>query len=154
MSIHCEKTTLGKLKRCNDLGTLGKISELVPPGSYKFRVAKLIDAVEADLQGMHKQHTALLKKYGVPAKDDKGNAVLTTVGAPPANVEKFNEEFGKLLETETTIPYEPVLWSRLGKEAQDKLTVGDVRLMGVLLVDDTEDTAPVPALASVPPDKK
>jgi hypothetical protein len=148
------KTTLGKLKRAYDLGVLGKITELIPPGSYKFRVAKLIDAVEDDLQGLHKQHRLLLEKYGIRSKDAEGNAVLTTVGAADDSVEKFNKAFEALLETETTIPYEPILWSKLGKEAQDKLTIGDVRLLGVLLADDTEDAAPSPQLVAVPSEKK
>lgn len=147
------KTTLGQLKNANDFRALSKVSDLIPPGSYKFRVAKLIDAVEADLKGLNKQHLELLKKFGVPGKDDKGNAVLTTTGASPENVEAFNNEFAKLLETETLVPYEPILWSKLGAAAQETLTVGDVRLLGPLLVDDTEILPPAAAAALEAPAK-
>ena len=151
------KTTLGQLKNANDARALAKVSDLIPPGSYKFRVAKLIDAVEADLKGLHKQHVDLLKKYGVPGKDASGQAMLTVVGAAPENIEAFNDAFGKLLETETLVPYEPILWSKLGTDAQEKLTVGDVRALGPLLVEDDAAPAPgapvAPVLASVPPAK-
>ena len=144
------KTTLGQLKIANDLKVLARVLDLVPPGAYKFRAAKLLDAVEADLKGVNKQHMELLKKYGVEGRDERGNKTLTTTGAKPEDVDTFNEEFDKLLESETTIPYEPILWSKLGAEAQEKLTVGDVLRLGPLLVDDTEaPTHPAPAAAAL-----
>ena len=42
-------------------------------------------------------------------------------------------------------------WSKLGEKAQETLTVGDVRMLGPLLVDDSETvSAPAAATPSIP----
>jgi hypothetical protein len=155
------KITLGQIDRANTSGTLSKVSDLIPPGAYKFRVAKLLDAVERELQASNKQRQALFKKYGKPGKDDKGkdNGTLTVVGIEPEALMAFNDALAALLVEETTIPYEPIIWGRLGPEAQEKLSVGDVRLLGPLLIEEDPNPAPAaaapapPALTSVPPAK-
>jgi uncharacterized protein YbaA (DUF1428 family) len=146
------KTTLAQVVVAFESGTVNNVCGVIPPGSYHFRVAKLVDAAEHDYKDYLKQKQALFKKYGVPQtveKDGKqvptGN--LTLIGATPENIMAFNDAMSALLDTETTIPYEPIIWSKLGDEAQKKLTVSDVRIMGPLLVEELEGA---PAAASAP----
>jgi hypothetical protein len=143
------KITLRQLEIANQTKALAAVSDLVPPGGYHFRVAKLLNAVEADLNGLAKQKQALFKKYGKPGvdKDGKDNGTLTLVGATPEQIMAFNDDMAALLDTETTIPYEPIIWSKLGEKAQEKLTINDVRALGALLVED-EAAAGLPVTRS------
>jgi hypothetical protein len=167
------KTTLGQIVTAFESGAIANVSAIIPPGRYHFRVAKLLDAAERDFKDFGKQRQKLFQKYGVPQtmlKDGKevptGN--LTLVGASLENVEAFNEKLLELLETETTIPYEPIAWTKLGIDESEKteipcphcnkpvklpaakgLTVNDVRALGPLLVEEEEETeSPPPAAAA------
>jgi hypothetical protein len=129
------KITLGQLVNAVRSGTLAKVAEQILPGAYNFRVAKLLDAVDAEMAGYGKQHQALFKKYGKPAKDDKGQDILSLAGVEPEIIMAFNDAMSELLAAETTIPYEPILWEKLGDKAQQALTIQDVRVLGPLLVE-------------------
>lgn len=144
------KITLGQIVAAFESGAIANVSAVIPPGRYHFRVAKLIDAVERDYKDFGKQRQALFKKYGVPqmvVKDGKevptGN--LTLLGATPENIQAFNDALLELIETETTIPYEPIIWTKLGEEAEKKITINDVRALGPLLIEEDPAAAPGPA---------
>jgi hypothetical protein len=134
--------TLGRLINAVQPGTLAKVSEQIPPGAYHFRVAKLLDAVDVEMTGYGKQQQALFKKYGIPGKGDKGQDILTLVGAPPEDIVAFNDAMGALLAVEVMIPYEPIIWEKLGEEAQKVLSIQDVRVLGPLLVETAADVTP------------
>lgn len=136
------KTTLGQLLAANDSGALKQIAETIPPGGYQFRVAKLLDFVEREILGFRKQNEALVKKYSTP--DDKGN--YTMIGASVENVQAFNAGMQELVDEEVIIPYEPILWAKLGEGGQSKLSIAHVRALGPLLV---ESDAPAHGLTSV-----
>jgi hypothetical protein len=138
------KTTLSKLILAANSQALAHVSACIPPGRYKFFAAKLIDAVQAELDGYNKQHNELIKKHGVPG--EKGT--ITLAGATPENVEAFFTAENELTATEVTIPYQPIEYVKLGKEADEKLTINDIRAMGPLLVEGDE---PAPAPAAEPP---
>jgi hypothetical protein len=140
------KITLGALVHAVQSKTLAKVAEQILPGAYGFRVAKLLDAVDAEMTAYGKQNQALFKKYGRSDKDAKGQDILTLAGTAPENFMAFNDAMNELLTAETTIPYEPILWSKLGEKAQQALTVQDVRLLGPLLVED-EAALTVPTTA-------
>jgi hypothetical protein len=133
---------LGTLVTAVQSGTLAKVAGLILPGAYNFRVAKLLDAVDAEMAGYGKQQQALFKKYGIPGKGDKGQDILTLVGATPENVVAFNDAMGALLAVEVMIPYEPIIWEKLGEEAQKVLSIQDVRVLGPLLVETAADVTP------------
>jgi hypothetical protein len=136
---------LNQLVHAVQSGTLAKVAEQIPPGAYHFRVAKLLDAVDAEIAGYNKQHQALFKKYGIPGKNDKGQDILTLIGVAPEASVAFNDAMNELLAAETTIPYEPIIWSKLGEKAQQALSIQDVRALGPLLVEDEAAlTAPTP----------
>jgi hypothetical protein len=172
------KITLGQIVAAFDPpfpggpSAVGNVSALIPPGRYHFRVAKLIDAAQKDYQGYMKQRQELFKKYGVPQmmmKEGKevptGN--LTLAGATPENIQAFNDALMSLLEEETTIPYEPIIYTKLGIDEDEKseipcphctkpvklppvqkgLSINDVRALGPLLV---EDEAAAAAVATAP----
>jgi hypothetical protein len=144
------KITLGQLSTAASSQALAHTSALIPPGSYQFRAAKLLDAVEKELEGIRKQNNALIKKYGVAQTVEKDGKQVPTgnismVDASPENVVAFNDAMTELLNSETTIPYEPIIWSKLGEEAQRKLTINDVRALGPLLVEELPGAEPAPA---------
>lgn len=145
------KIPLSQLAVAQQAQALAHIDALVPPGAYKFRVAKLLNAVEHELTEYTKQQRALVLKLGVAQKDAKGKPTggFSMAGASPENLEAFGKAMEELLNTETLIPYEPIVWSRLGEEAQAKLSVGDIRALGPLLTDDSDAAPPAPPLASV-----
>jgi hypothetical protein len=158
------KTTLGQLVTANESNALGNVSGLLPPGSYHFRVAKLIDAVDRELRDYTKQRNVLIKKYGVPVLVEKDgqqvpNGDITLKGASIDNTLAFNTALGELLALEVTIPYEPIIWAKLGldKPAEGpcphcgkpvkttpNLSINDVRLLGPLLVEDETALNPAP----------
>jgi hypothetical protein len=125
------KTTLGQLMAANQEKALAKVAEAIPPGGYHFCVAKLLDAVYKEIAGFNKQNQALVRKYGVVRED----ASISMVGASGENIEAFNDGIRELLELEVQIPYEPIVWAKLGEEAQKKLSVGDVQVLGPLLIE-------------------
>jgi hypothetical protein len=84
------------------------------------------------MRNFQKQNNDLIKKHGIV--DDKGQ--VSMIGAPTENVLAFNDAMSALVEEETTIPYEPIIWSKLGEDAHKKLTIADVRNLGTLLVED------------------
>ena len=142
------KTTLNQLVLAMQSGALTRVSETIPPGGYHFRVAKLLAAIDADLTNYQKQNQALVRKHG--KADEKGNISVTGVDA--ATLGKFNDAMADLLAQEVTIPYEPVIWSKLGEEAQKKLTIRDVHAMGPLMVETEEEAKAVmnpPTLTTV-----
>jgi hypothetical protein len=136
------KLTLGALVTAVQSGTLAKVAGLILPGAYNFRVAKLLDAVDAEMTGYSKQQQALFKKHGVPGKGDKGQDILTLVGATPENIVAFNDAMGALLAVEVMIPYEPIIWEKLGEDAHKVLSIQDVRVLGPLLVETAADVTP------------
>lgn len=147
------KITLGRLLGAVDSKAIANVSALVPPGSYHFRIAKLFDAIDREVTDFRKQNNALIKKFGVAEMRTEGNVSKLTgnismVGATPENITAFNDAMAELLAMETSIPYEPVIWSKLGEEAQKKLTINDVRALGPLLVED--DAALAAANAAAP----
>lgn len=135
------KTTLGQLYAADQRKALTKVAEIIPPGGYHFRVAKLLDAVAKEIVGFNKQNQALVKKYGVVHEDGS----IGMAGASVENIEAFNNGIHELLELEVQIPYEPIIWAKLGEEAQKKLSIGDVQLLGPLMVEEL----PVSTLTSV-----
>lgn len=164
------KMTLRQIDMANKTQSLAAVGNLVPPGSYQFRVSKLIDFVEAELKRLHKQTSALYRKYGVLTKDEKGTNVYTLAGVDVAKVDEFNLELEKLLDEEISIPYEPIVYTRLGPgEISDqscphcqkqiqvparKLTMHEVRFLGPLLVEDEAALVALvggPELVPVPP---
>lgn len=157
------KTTLGQIVIAFESGAVTNVSAIIPPGRYHFRVAKLLDAVERDFKDFGKQRQKLFQKYGVPqmtvGKDGKEVATgnLTLLGASLENITAFNEKLLELLETETTVPYEPIIWEKLGIDEVEKveiscphcskpvkapaakgLTVNDVRALGPLLIEEAD----------------
>jgi hypothetical protein len=137
------KLTLGRL--LNAIAALNKVADLIPPGAYFFRVAKLLDAVDAEVVGYNKQRTAIFKRYGIPGKGENGQETLTFIGAAPENVLAGSDALADLLNVETTIPCEPIIWTKLGEEAHKVLTIQNVRDLGPLMV---EDEAALVALAA------
>lgn len=143
------KTTLAQIAKAVESQALVHVGTLVPPGAYKFRVAKLLDAVEREYGNYIKQRNDLVKKYGVPQlveKDGKQVATgnISLLGASVENVLAFNDAMGALLDEVVPIPYEPIAWAKLGAEAE-KLTVADVSALGPLLIEEL----PITELASV-----
>jgi hypothetical protein len=136
------KLPLGALVTAVQSGTLAKVAGLILPGAYNFRIAKLLDAVDVEMTGYGKQQQALFKKYGIPGKGDKGQDILTLVGAPPEDIVAFNDAMGALLAVEVMIPYEPIIWEKLGPKAHETLTIQDVRVLGPLLVETAADVTP------------
>lgn len=149
------KITLAQLDRANTAGVFTRLSDLIPPGAYKFRVAKLLDAVDHELLAMNRQRQALFRKFGKPGKDADGNnnGTLTVVGIEPEALMEFNDAISELLAAETTIPYEPVIWTKLGSEAQEKLSIGDVRLLGPLLNEEDPNAPAAPPAPTAAPSK-
>jgi hypothetical protein len=140
------KTTLAQIAKAVESRAIEHVSALVPPGAYQFRVAKLLDAVEREYNGFIKQRNALVRKYGVPQVVEKDGKQVPTgniglFGTTVENTIAYNDAMGTLLDEETTIPYEPIIWGKLGDEAK-KLTVGDVSALGPLLVEDLPATEP------------
>jgi hypothetical protein len=142
------KLTLGALVHAVQSKTLAKVAEQILPGAYNFRVAKLLDAVDAEMAGYGKQQQALFKKYGLPGKGENGQDILTLAGATPENVAAFGNAMSELMDAEILIPYEPIIWTKLGDKAQAALTIQDVRILGPLLVEDDAALAPVKAPAA------
>jgi hypothetical protein len=140
------KITLGALVHAVQSKTLAKVAEQILPGAYNFRVAKLLDAVDAEMAGYGKQQQALFKKYGLPGKSKDGQDILTLAGATLENVTAFNDAMGELLASEVLIPYEPIIWTKLGEKAQQMISIQDVRILGPLLVED-EAALTVPTTA-------
>jgi hypothetical protein len=136
------KTTLNQLIVAADAKAIAHVNELVPPGGYKFRVAKLLDAVEREIAEYRKQNNELIRKYGIAEveKDAEGKEKptgnITLTGAPAENVMAFMTAVQELLLIEVTIPYEPIIFAKLGTDAQDKLTINDIRALGPLLVEE------------------
>jgi hypothetical protein len=133
---------LSRLVNAVQSGTLAKIAGLVPPGAYHFRMAKLLDAVDAEMASFQKQQQALFKKHGVPGKGEQGQDILTMVGAKPEDLVAFNDGMGPLLDLDVLIPYEPIIWEKLGADAHKVLTIQDVRTLGPLLVETQTDVVP------------
>ena len=129
------KTTLNHLVLAMQSQALNHISEAIPPGGYHFRVAKLLAAIDVELTNYQKQNQALVRKYGKP--DEKGN--ISVIGIDVAALDTFNAAMTDLLAQDVTIPYEPIIWSKLGEEAQKKLTIRDVHALGALMVETEED---------------
>jgi hypothetical protein len=137
------KIALGRLVSTVRSGATAKVSEQIPPGAYRFRVAKLLDFVNREFDDYVKQERELVLKYGV--KDAEKNTV-SMKDATPENIREFNKAIGELAEAEISIPYEPIIFSKLGQAAQDVLTIAHVQLLGPLLVEDEAAlTAPVEA---------
>ena len=127
------KLTLGRLVGAVRSGTTAKVAEQIPPGAYRFRVAKLLDFVNREFEDYSKQERELVIKYGV--KDVEKNTV-SMKDATQENAQAFNAELEKLVAVEVSIPYEPIIFSKLGQAAQDALTIAHVQILGPLLVED------------------
>jgi hypothetical protein len=140
------KLKLEEVVKAVQSGALKRLAGYVVPGSYGFRAAKLISAAEREHQEFAQQNQALVRKYGVPEeRDGKPTGQITLAGASVETIKAFNDDLLALLNTETTIPYEPLVFSKLGPEVQTKLTVADIMALGPLLQDDAVDepaTAP------------
>jgi hypothetical protein len=120
---------------------LTHVAEAIPPGGYHFRVSKLLSAVDVELTNYQKQNQALVRKYGKP--DEKGN--INVAEAEFEAQEAFNLAMAELGNQDVVIPYEPIIWSKLGEEAQKKLTIRDVHALGALLVETEDEAAPTPS---------
>lgn len=131
------KIKLGQLQAALDVGALKVLGEIVPPGAQLFRIARLLDSAEKELGEAHKQKVALFKKFGRPEsdKDGKSTGNLTMAGVEPEKLQAFNEAMVALLDTEVELPHDPIDWSKLGSDAQGKLDVKTVRVLGALIVE-------------------
>jgi hypothetical protein len=134
------KIVLSHLVAAVQSQALAHVSELIPPGGYAFRVAKLLDAVDREMTDYNKQQRALIMKYGVK---DAAKGTVSMTGVSLEALEAFNKGMSDLLDAETTIPYEPIIYSKLGEEAQKKLSIRDVQALGALLVEELPGTEPV-----------
>jgi hypothetical protein len=130
------KIGLNRLVFAVETKILAKVGDLIPPGGYLFRAAKFLNAVEREYGDYVKQRNALIVKYGVDGKDVNGRATKTLAGASPENIAAYSDAMSALLDVETTIPYEPIIFAKLGPEAQTKLSINDVRALGSLIVED------------------
>jgi len=137
------KTTLNQLVLAMQTGALNHVSEAIPPGGYAFRAAKLLTAVDVELTSYQKQNQALVRKFGKP--DEKGN--ISIANATPEAQEAFGKAMTELLAQEVTIPYEPIIWSKLGEESTKKLTIRDVHALGPLMVETEADAGVAPLKA-------
>lgn len=138
------KTTLNQLVLAMQAGALNHIGEAIPPGGYAFRVAKLLAAVDVELTSYQKQNQALVRRYG--KLDEQGNVSVATASLDAQG--DFSRAMTELLAQEVTIPYEPIIWSKLGEEAIKKITIRDVHALGLLLVE-TEAEAGIAPLKAV-----
>jgi hypothetical protein len=129
------KITLEHLARAVESQAIAHVSALIPLGGYQFRVAKLLDAVDSEYKGYAKQRNALVTKYGVPHVVEGKTVGTTMTGATPENILAFNDGLSSLLSEETLIPYEPIIYSKLGAEGE-KLSINDVRALGSLLIEE------------------
>jgi hypothetical protein len=136
------KIVLSHLVAAVQSQALAHLSELIPPGGYAFRVAKLLDAVDREMADYNKQQRALITKYGVR---DSAKNTISMAEATVENIEAFNKGMAELLDSEVTIPYEPIIYSKLGEEAQKKLSIRDVQALGPLLVEELPGAEPAPA---------
>lgn len=133
--------TLGRLVLAVQSKAIEHVSALIPPGAYRFHVAKLIDAVEKEYQAWETQNNALVSKHGVPSKDAAGNDIITMNGTTPDVFDAFSSAARDLYAITVMLPYAPLVWSKFGPEGE-KLTINDVRALGPLLVESEEATAP------------
>jgi hypothetical protein len=113
---------------------LDKIEDAIPPGAYRFRCARLTEAVLTVHQRWKKQELDAVRKWGVANKDTGLTNVMDPANSR-ANVEAFEEAMRSLLDAEVEIDADPISFDLIGKEAQDLLTVKDVRCLGPLIVE-------------------
>ena len=130
-------TTLARLFYAVDTKAMESLISVVPPGRYKFQVASLFNLVSQNAQECQKQQHALIAKYGV--LDEKTN-MCDVSKASQENQEAFTRAITELFNTEVTLDCNPILWSKLGEDADKKLSVKDVINLGPLLIDDEEGT--------------
>lgn len=113
---------------------LDKLEDAIPPGAYRFRCARLTEAVLVEHQRWKKQELEAVRRYGILNKATR----LISVADPensPENVAAFEDAMRNLLEAEVELACDPVSFEKLGKEAQEVLTVGDLRCLGPLIVE-------------------
>jgi hypothetical protein len=131
------KTSVCKLVGAMQCKALAHVAEAIPPGGYHFKLAKLLAAIDVELAEYQKQQQSLIRKFGAGLD---GNTIAIDQWSPE-NKKNFNAAMTELLDVEITFSCEPIVWSRLGEDGQMKLTVGDILMLGDLIIE-TDLTAP------------
>lgn len=87
-------TTLQSL--INSVGVFRKIYNMDLAASLSFKVMRLSNAIDAEMQNYEKERIRLVKKYGDESED--GN-----ISVKEENMEIFSKEFGELVESKVEL---------------------------------------------------
>lgn len=87
-------TTLQSL--INSVGVFKKIYNMDLAASLSFKVMRLSNAIDAEMQNYEKERIRLVKKYGDESED--GN-----ISVKEENMEIFSKEFGELVESKVEL---------------------------------------------------
>jgi len=123
---------LGQLVAAVEAKIIEKIETGRPPWGVRFACAKLCAAVLEEYQRYAMIRDELVRRYGVL---DKEKSVIT-ISHPDntaENMQAFHDGLNAVLAGNVDIACEPLSSARLGDDSP--LTIGDIRMLGPLLVE-------------------
>lgn len=99
------KITLGEL--LNGKPALEKLVNLEISIKTAYKLSRIINKLNNELQNFEDQRQKLVSKYGEP--EENGNVIVTQ-----ENMEAFSNELNELINLEIELAYEPVSLEELG----------------------------------------
>lgn len=94
------KTTIEKI--INSQEAVNKLADKPLPVKISYRLAKLIKAIESELEVFEGERKKLLERYGTINEEKQ------CYNIPNDKAEKFNAEFAQLIGTETELSAEKI----------------------------------------------
>ena len=92
------------LKLANAINSLKFLSEQTLPAKTSFKIAKIINAVSAELDVLEQTRKKLITQYNLENQEQQ----------TPENIKAFQDEMSSMLEEEVELPFEPIFITELG----------------------------------------
>lgn len=126
------KIKLGQLVAAVEAKVIERIESGKPPWAVRFACARFCAAVLEEYGRYAKIRDELVRQYGL-LDQTKGIITVSHPNNSPENVKAFYDGLNEVLASEAEIACEPLSTTRLGEESP--LTIGDIRLLGPLVVE-------------------
>jgi len=126
------KIKLAQIKTIEE--PLAKLADKELNVRISYRLGKLLKVIGKELQELETNRIKLIKKYGTPKDDAKGQQEYKI---EDDNKDKFIKDFNELLQEEIKVDFSPICLDQL---KDIKLTPVDVmRLEGIIIIDNKKE---------------
>ena len=108
---------------------LSTITQMTLPIRVSYRLSKLLNFCNNELNIIEKSREELIKKYGTQVPNRPGELQVS-----PENEDKFREEFAQLLLEEVETDFEPIKISEFGEDM--KISPAELASLSKILGED------------------